>query len=163
MRSSRLLFALLVAMWAAACASSQSPLAIRIRVVEDTVLLQRNAEGASFDARAVVNNRGSIPLYLVGCGPSAERDINGAWTAVFNPVCLDGGTSWMAAPRDSTVVPVTLYGFTSENHLPRLDPLAEPGRYRLVFYVATRRDPSTGLTSPSSAQRIASSPFVLRD
>lgn len=154
------LVALLVGAWADGCASSQVPLSVSIRVVEDTVLLRRNADGAFFNAQALVKNWGSLPVYLFGCGPSAERDIDGAWTTVFSPACIQG-TTWKVTPGDSTVFPVYLYGFTTLHMLPRLDPRAEPGRYRLVFRVTTT-DPSTGVTPPpSSVQRTASLPFIL--
>jgi hypothetical protein len=154
------LLAYLVGAWAEGCASSQTPLSVSIRVVEDTVLLRRHADGAFFGAQALVKNSGSLPVYVFGCGPSAERDIDGTWTTVFSPVCIHG-TTWKVPPGDSTVVPVHFSDFTTLNMLPRLDPRAQPGRYRLVFGVTTA-DPSTGVTPPSSSVwRTASLPFIL--
>jgi hypothetical protein len=68
----------------------------------------------------------------------------------------------MVPSGDSVMIPVILYGFTTANMLPKLDPRAGPGVYRLLFSVAPT-DPSLGPTSPSSVQQAASSPFILRD
>ncbi len=143
------------------CAHRDQLLSLSIRVDADTIRLKRFPEGAALEARALVHNNESRPVYLVGCWPSAERDINGAWTQVFSPVCIDAVTRTLA-PGDSTLIPIALYGFTATNMLPRLDPRAEPGRYRLVFWVTTAApDPSTNLTSPGSTRRIESAPFIV--
>lgn len=158
-------FATLLAFWLTAsagdCPGTHSPLSLRIRVVGDTVRLRRFPEGVSLDANVIVRNRESHPVYIVGCWPSAERDIDGTWTEVFRPACLQGRTLELA-PADSAFIPVSLQGFTATNMLPRLDPRAEPGRYRLVFWAsAASPDPSTGIASPSSAKRVTSEPFIV--
>src|SRR5665647_572960 len=122
---------LLVIGGVAACARYTAPALVAIRVVGDTAVLKSNPQGASFQAQAVVHNLGVRTIYVVGCGPSAEREINGEWTSVFSVACI-GGPTLVAAPGDSAVIPVTLYGYTGGS-LPRLDPRATPGRYRLVF------------------------------
>lgn len=157
----RTLLAFLPIASADACAARHRPLSVRIRVVGDTISLRQFAEGVSLDAKALVENQESHSVYIVGCWPSAERDIGGAWTQVFAPVCVDGRTHEIAAAA-SAVIPITLYGFTATNMLPRLDPRAEPGKYRLIFSVtAATPDPSTGLTSPRSATRVTSVPFMV--
>jgi hypothetical protein len=158
------LLALTVSGWLDGCASSPRHLAISIRVTADTVLLRRYSEGASFNTRVIVQNKESRPLYVVGCGPTAERDVAGTWTQVFTSVCMQE-LSYRVAPKDSTLFPVTVYGSSAVNTAPRVDPRAEPGRYRLVFGVtAATPDPSTGFFPPSSSiQRTASEPFILKD
>jgi hypothetical protein len=144
----------------ASCASSFARLPVKIRLLEDTVHLRRYPEGMSFEARAIVANRGSRTLYVVGCGPSAERDINGTWTPVFTPTCIHEMLQ-LAEANDSIIIPVKLFGFTASKKLPRLDRHAEPGRYRIIFYVtATPPSPSR---PASSVRPIASMPFVLQN
>jgi hypothetical protein len=155
------LFPLLVAVVVGSCATHTPPLAVAIHSLKDTVVFQRDPGATSFNVTAVVQNRDSRPVYVVGCGPSAQRDIGGTWTTVFIPACIQG-SSWMVPSGDSVMIPVILYGFTTANMLPRLDSRAGPGRYRLLFSVAPTA-PSLGPTSPSSVQQVASSPFILRD
>lgn len=139
------------------CASSSRPLSVAIQPLKDSVPLVRNPEAASFQISVVVRNNESRPIYLVGCGPSAEREIGGSWTTVFNPSCLTPNTKTVSA-NDSVEIPVLLYGYT--NGGPTLDPRALPGRYRLIFYVQVQ-DPSSGALSPFGGEKIPSTPFVL--
>jgi hypothetical protein len=145
------------------CAGRQTPASLGIRLDADTVRLRRFPEGVALEARALVKNEESRAAYIVGCWPGAEREINGTWIEVFSPTCINGATVALS-PGDSKLIPIALYGFTAPNMLPRLDPRAVPGRYRLVFWVTTEAPgPATGLTSPASSRRIESEPFIVRD
>jgi hypothetical protein len=143
------------------CATHRVPLAVEVRALQDTVAFQRNLEATFFSVTAVVQNRDARAVYVSGCGPAAQREIDGTWTTVFSPVCV-GSSAWIVMPGDSVNIPVTLYGFTSANMLPKLDPRADSGRYRLVFFIGPT-DPAVGATSPPSTQQVTSSPFILRD
>lgn len=143
------------------CATHTPSLAVAIRPLQDTVALQRNREATSFSVTAVVRNRDARVVYVSGCGPAAQREIDGTWTIVFSPVCV-GPSSWTVTPGDSVIIPVTLYGFTTPKTLPRLDPRAGPGRYRLLFSIGLD-DPFLSPTSPPYAEQVVSSTFILRD
>jgi hypothetical protein len=118
------------------------------------------AHGLSFSVPVVISNNDSRALYVGGCGPSAERDIGGQWTTVFSPACI-GDQVWKVDAGDSIVIPVTLYGYTADAMLPRVDvDKAQAGVYRLIFYVDTQ-DPTGTSTSPSQTQKVASEPFNL--
>lgn len=153
--------ALFVAAGAGGCATHRAPLLVAIRVFEDTVAFRQNSEETSLHVTAIVRNRDSRPVYVVGCFPSAERDIDGTWTTVFIPTCM-GQSSWLVGSGDSTMIPITLYGFKTPNMMPKLDPRASPGRYRLIFPVGPT-DPFMGPIPPSLIQLTASSPFIVRD
>lgn len=143
-----------------ACATSQLRPAVNIRVASDIVHLRKFDQGASLDINAFIENQESRPIYLVGCWPGAEREIGGTWAEVFSPVCLQSRTQEIA-PGGSSTIPVHLYGYTAGQLLPRLDPRAQPGLYRLIFSLTT--DPPNGgnrVTSPKTV-RLTSSTFVV--
>lgn len=143
-----------------ACATSQMRPAVNIRVASDTVHLRKFDQGASLDINAFIENQESRPIYLVGCWPGAEREIRDAWAEVFSPVCLQSRTQEIA-PGGSNTISVHLYGYTAAQLLPRLDPRAQAGLYRLIFWLTT--DPPNarnGVTSPKTV-RLTSTTFVV--
>lgn len=147
---------------AIACASGTPPLLVAIRTSPDSVRLSINPEGASFSLSAIVRNDNVRPVYITGCNPAAERDINGVWKTVFSPACL-ADQHWQIPAGDTLVIPVLLYGYTADGMFPQLDVPATSGTYRLVFSVSLgdARSDGTALTSPGPPRRVVSSPFVL--
>jgi hypothetical protein len=139
------------------CASSNQSLSVAIRASRDSVPLVTNTQGVSFSVPAIVRNNEARAVFVTGCGPAAEREIDGKWVVVFSPVCMQGLAVQVSA-GDSAVIPVTLYGYSAAGLLPRLDPRAQPGNYRLIFDVSTM---DNGSTSPAGSQRIASAPFFI--
>jgi hypothetical protein len=143
-----------------ACASHSVPLMVGIKTTADTVALQHNLDDTFFTTTAVVHNRDSRPVALVGCYPAAERNIDGQWTMVFLPGCI-ADAFVPIAPGDSAMVPVALWGYTAEGKWPKLDPRAQPGNYRLVFFVKLVHSYDTP-ASPSGSEEVRSAVFVLQ-
>lgn len=152
------LYALCVAL-CSACATAPKHIDVSVNVAPDTVRLLETADGVILRADAVVSNGESYPVYIVGCGPAAERQIGESWKEVFSPVCATSGNR-LAEPKSAMTVSVMLYGFTKPGLAPRLDPLAQPGLYRFVFQVsqAGRED---GPTEPQKSFRLVSRTFMV--
>jgi hypothetical protein len=121
-----------------------------IRSVRDSVRLQRTPEMTSFAVDLIIRNRGSKPIVIGGCGPEAQREINGEWQTVWSPVCVSEGAS-LLAPGDSLTSTLTIGGFTKPGIEPLLDPRMTAGTYRLRFGVS---DPSSSGTKPVSGTRV---------
>jgi hypothetical protein len=158
MRLGRLSLSLIAAVVLEGC--RVIPIRVTIRPLEDSVVLRRNPEGASFGVTAILRNEDSRTVHVERCGAEAQRQVNGTWRTVFIPSCLSGGTSRLLA-GDSLVIPVDVYGFTAPNMHPRLDPRLGAGQYRIIFGVGIEDFPSGASTS--SIRRIASAPFFVRD
>lgn len=142
-----------------ACGSRSEPLMLDIKTVTDTVALQQNVGVTFFTTTVVVHNRDSRPIALDGCYPAAQREIAGQWVTVFSPTCV--GSGFVPIPAgDSARVTVRLSGYTTPGMLPRLDPRALPGNYRLVF-PATLLQPDNSPASPSRSEDIRSAVFAL--
>jgi len=122
-----------------------------IRSARDSVRLQRTAEMTSFAVDVIIRNRGSRPIIVGGCGPEAQREINGQWQTVWSPVCVSEQAS-LIAPGDTLRGALTIAGFTKPGIEPRLDPRMTAGTYRLRFGVS---DPSWSGTKPVSGTRVA--------
>jgi hypothetical protein len=153
---------LLVIVSVACASSSQPPLLVDITTVGDTVALQHSLDDTFFHITAVVHNRDSRPIALVGCfgSPDAERETNGKWTIVFSPGCIADYFRPIAA-GDSAVFPLTIWGYTGKGHYPELVSPAVPGNYRLVFSVAITQSPVPPTSAPAS-QKVRSAVFVLQ-
>ncbi|MGH7602470.1 MAG: hypothetical protein ACRENK_00575 [Gemmatimonadaceae bacterium] len=124
--------------------------------------MQHNLDATFFNITAIVHNRDSRQIALVGrfVAPDAERDSAGTWTTVFSPGC--GATSfWPIAPGDSARLPVTLFGYTGAGRYPKLVSPAVAGNYRLVFDVEATESPVLSTSAPSS-QVVRSAVFVLQ-
>jgi hypothetical protein len=155
------LFLLLAGVAAEGCANRSVAASIAIRIVEDTVVLQRHPEITSFKVTAVLRNKSSRTLVVQMCGTGAERQIDGNWVTVFMPFCASSGLSRLAA-GDSVIIPVDVFGFTARNMGPRLDPRMGPGRYRLGFGIGFD-DAVEWDRVPPSMRAVASPPFIVRD
>jgi len=155
------LTSLLAGFLAGACggASQSSPPHIAIRTLEDTVVLQRTPQETAFTVTAIVRNDDVRPAQVALCGMPAQRDIDGVWTTVFTPWCSSSALTSLA-PGDSVIVPVDVFGFTSGNTIPALDPRMGPGRYRLLFGVALG-DPEAP-TGSAVVHGQASNPFMVK-
>jgi hypothetical protein len=156
-----LVTSLLAGLFAGGCGSPSPPPPphVAIRAVEDTVVLQRNAEGARFSVTAIVRNDDSRSIQVALCGMEAQREIDGTWTTVFTPFCASSSVTSLAS-GDSVIVPVGIFGYTTANNLPKLDPRMEPGRYRLLFGVGL--GDSLGPTGSSVGHVQASTPFIVK-
>jgi hypothetical protein len=122
-----------------------------IRSLRDSVRLQRTPEMTSFAVDLIIHNRGSKPIIVGGCGPEAQREINGQWQTVWSPVCVSEQAS-LLSPGDSLTGALTIAGFTKPGIEPPLDPRMTAGTYRLRFGVS---DPPTSGTKPVSGTRVA--------
>jgi hypothetical protein len=125
----------------------------RIQTVQDTVPFSESPQQASFAVTTVVHNDDRRTLVVALCGMQAQREIDGAWTTVFTPVCPANGVTPLA-PRDSIVVPVSIIAYAN-NGFPKLDPRMKPGRYRILFGVfngdpAGRPRATIGQAEPSN-------------
>jgi hypothetical protein len=132
---------------------------VAVRTLEDTVTFFQTPEQSHFTVTAVARNDDSRPLYIALCGMTAQRDIGGKWTTVFTPTCTSNGLTPLA-PGDSVVVPVSVFGYSGLNRMPKLDPRMVPGRYRILFGVFTGdpgREPHSTL-----AESRASNPFEVK-
>lgn len=151
----RLVAALLsLGLGSAACARNHVEQELRtllIRSARDSVRLQRTAEMTSFAVDVIIRNRGSRPMIVGGCGPEAQREINGQWQTVWSPVCVSEQAS-LIAPGDSLTGTLTVAGFTKPGIEPPLDPRMTAGTYRLRFGVS---DPSSSWSKPVSGTRVA--------
>jgi hypothetical protein len=139
--------------------SQSSPPQIAVRIVEDTVLLQRTAEETAFTVTAIVRNDDARLAQVALCGMQAQRDINGAWTTVFTPWCSSSALRSLAS-GDSVIIPVNVFGYTLPDRIPALDPRMGPGRYRLLFGVGL--GDSGGPTGSSVGQVQPSTPFIVK-
>jgi hypothetical protein len=129
------LLGLLAGIVTAACGlPNRKPLNVAVRTLEDTVTFFQSPQQSSFAVTAIARNHDSRPLYIALCGMTAQRDIGGTWTTVFTPACMSNGLTPLA-PGDSVVVPVSVFGYSGLNRMPRLDPRMVPGRYRVLFGV----------------------------
>ncbi len=129
-----------------------------IRLVRDSVPLQRTADKVSFTVNVIIRNGGATSIDVGGCGPEAQREINGEWQTVWSPVCISRQSS-LIAPSDSLIQPLTVAGFTKPGIEPQLDPRMTAGKYRLRFGV-TYFD-TTNPTATRSTEFVGSSPFVV--
>jgi hypothetical protein len=144
------------------CSLGSDRVLLTITTVEDTVQLVRNSEAAVFHVSAIMRNRDTRRVGGSDCGPSAQREIDGAWVTVYTPYCLGGSSGWALLPGDSLVMPVTVYGYTLPNTGPPLDPRMVSGRYRLLFGVSAAGQ--GGLMSGSTpVDRAASTPFFVKE
>jgi hypothetical protein len=157
----RSLFGLLGSLAAAACSSSSnlSPLDLRVKTVEDTVVLQVTPGGSYFKVTAIVLNADTRTLDVETCLTPAQREIDGVWTTIFAPNCFSSAIVPLGG-GDSVVVPVQAIGFTKPNTFPHLDPRMVPGRYRLLFGVGLGN--SAPPTGSSRTEVIPSAPFIVR-
>jgi hypothetical protein len=155
------LMSLLAGLSAVGCGSASTvlPPHVAIRTVEDTVVLQRSAQGVAFRVTAIVRNEDSRLIQVAMCGMAAQREIEGVWTTVFTPFCASSAVTSLAS-GDSVVVPVGVFGYTTPNDLPKLDPRMGPGRYRLLFGVGSS-DP-LGPTGSLVGQVQASTSFIVK-
>jgi hypothetical protein len=122
-----------------------------IRSARDSIRLQHTAEMTSFAVDVIIRNRGSRPIIVGGCGPEAQREVNGQWQTVWSPVCVSEQASFIG-PGDSSTSALTIAGFTKPGIEPRLDPRMTAGTYRLRFGVS---DVSSSGTKPASGTRVA--------
>jgi hypothetical protein len=145
------------------CALARSKPAVMVLTREDTVSFQRDPRVTLFRVTGVVHNLDSRVLYLVGCGPSAQRQISGEWVTLYAPLCFLTEHTVRVAPGDSAVVPFTGPGYTDESTYPRLDPRMVSGLYRLVFN-AVVGEPTYDVTPPASQlYKLPSRPFQVKD
>lgn len=143
------------------CARSADIVSLTIKAVPDTVTLNRTSGEVFFRVSAIMRNADSRALVVSDCGPLAQREIKGGWVTVFMPICM-GAPPWMLMPGDSAVIPAWVYGFTTPNTGPRLDPRMVEGRYRLLFGVSLA-DKSRGSGESLPIDQTTSSVFVVKD
>ena len=106
-----------------------------IRFVQDSVPLQQTPDLTKFTVTSIIHNDGHRSVVFGGCGPEAQRNIDGQWQTIWTPIC---GSPQHAsiAPGDSLTVPVTVAGFTVPGIEPPLDPRMVAGIYRLRFGIS---------------------------
>ena len=154
--------AVITAAWiVAACAGRQPWKQITFGVLEDTVIMRRTAEGASFRVSGVVKNNSSEPAYLGGsCAPDAQREIDHVWQTIWYPVCVDSSGTRKILPGDSVLLPILIYGSSKPHEEPHLDPRMQPGRYRVRVGIGFLKHPQ----DDRPLLRIKTSPtFIVRD
>lgn len=135
---------------------------LNIRTAEDTVILMRNASGATFNVTAVVRNDSSRPLYWIECGTEPQRQIEGRWYTVWSSVCLTSWPPTVIPPGDSASFPLRASAFKSPTSFPRLDPRLVAGRYRLLLAVGFYKGPNMALV-PLPADHRVSSTFMMKE
>lgn len=141
-----------------ACASSQRNSEIEttvVRIVEDSVPLQQTATLTTFHVTAVIRNDGARQVRFGGCGPSAERSVNGQWQTVSTPMCLTPVDATLA-PGDSVTVALTIPDGTGPIQ-PQPPGQIAAGIYRLTFGVWYPESP--GATVPNQLEALTSPPF----
>jgi hypothetical protein len=94
-------------------------------------------EVGTFKVNVAVLNEGPNTMYLGGCGPEAQRQINNQWSTVWSPICVGSLGRTAIAAGDSLKFPVVVYGFRQPNREPALDARVQAGKYRLRFGLAT--------------------------
>jgi hypothetical protein len=170
-----LLAALLsLAVGSAACARNRLEKDLHtllVRSARDSVQLRRTADMTSFTVDVIIRNGGSRPIIVGGCGPEAQREINGQWQTIWQPVCVSPGFE-LIAPGDSVTAALTVAGFTRPGIEPQLDPRMTAGTYRLRFGVSVPSSPGNkpvsgtrvAITNPMSGRSlgfVASRPFLV--
>jgi hypothetical protein len=158
-RGALIAVALLVIASCRARVSEIAPLSIHTR--EDTVYLQRLADRVVLKTDVVITNRDKANVFMPICNPFAERRVERTWVVVFTTFCMVQSPRTIPA-NDSVVVPVVLSGFTDGNSLPRLDPRATSGEYRLIFNYWQSGNEQSSLAS-DDIRRITSPVFVVAD
>lgn len=144
----------------ASCARNHTGKDLRpvvIRFVSDSVPLRRTAEMTAFTVTVIIRNGSNTPIVVGGCGPQAQKEINGGWQTVWSPACVSEQISSIA-PGDSLTGSVTVAGFTTGME-PRLDPRMTVGMYRLRFGPSYSN--MTNPTAVSSVEALYSPPFVV--
>lgn len=145
----------------AACATnhvSKQVDATVIRFVRDSVPLQRTADMVFFTVNVIIRNRGATPIEVGGCGPEAQREINGEWPTLWSPVCVSPQSS-LIVPGDSVMGPLTVAWFIKPGIEPQLDPRVTAGTYRLRYGVSYSE--TTNPTAARSTEFVGSPPFVV--
>jgi hypothetical protein len=147
------------------CASvmnhAAEPLALRIYSVQDTVpLVRRGTDLAFLTFNAVVKNNDRRVLFVNGCMPPAQREIDHVWYTVFWVQCAYGGYI-RVNPSDSTILYIRESGYNAPGFAPTLSPRLGAGRYRLVLDIGYGDE--SGEMVPNSPGSLSSEPFIVRD
>ena len=103
-----------------------------VRIEPDSVPLERTAGVTRITVNVIIRNDRATPLYLFGCGPELQQEMNGRWQTVWSPVCISAGSSAMA-PGDSSKFTFKAARFAQLAFEPQLDPRATAGKYRLLL------------------------------
>lgn len=106
-----------------------------VRLEADSVPLERAADVTLFKVTMLVRNDGHVPVVFGGCGPEAQRNIDGRWQTVWTPICLSMQYASIA-PGDSLSIPVSVAAFTTPGMYPQIDPRMVAGSYRLRFGIS---------------------------
>jgi hypothetical protein len=111
------------------CASvmhrTREPLALRIYSVRDTVpLVRQGADLAFLTFTAVVKNNVRRVLFVGGCMPPAQREIDHVWYTVFWSQCAGTGNYTRVNPGDSTILYIRERGYNAPGF--RVEPKSSP-------------------------------------
>ncbi len=127
-----------------------------VRLAQDSVPLQRTPDLTRFAVTAIVRNDGHVPVVFGGCGPEAQRNIDGQWQTVWTPMCLSPQHASIS-PGDSLTLPITVAGFTVPGIEPLLDPRMVAGTYRLRFGISY--PDTSNPTASNELEALDSPPF----
>lgn len=127
-----------------------------LRIVEDSVALQQAPAGTFFRVTLVIRNTAGQQVRLGGCGPGAQRNIDGQWKTVWTPICLTP-TQAVIEAGDSLTIAVSASGATQPAALPQESGQLVAGLYRLSVGVWYPESPDA--TAPVRLQEIDSPAF----
>ena len=142
------------------CASTSEFAPMRIVIEQHTTNLARTTETQSFSVNAAIFNDGPKPLYLAGCGPEAQRQIDNQWHTIWSPICVGSPGMTQVAPGDSLKFPVVVLAYTKPNMEPALDPRFQAGLYRLRFALGEN---GSSIIGPNALRLHPSSEFTVVD
>jgi hypothetical protein len=144
------------------CQTGGRPPDIAITAVPQTVILQRNAQGVTFQMTSVIRNAGPGQISVLPCGPQLQRDIEGRWQTVWSSPCLPESPAREILAGDSAIVPVMGAAFTVPELSPQLDPRFVGGSYRLLWSLTYKTDP-TGPTKELPSDLSSSPRFTVTE
>jgi hypothetical protein len=152
-----------------ACLHAHVAAPIEIRVLPDTVVMNRQGDAIYLRINSSLRNRNRRPLYYEPCWAYLERHMDTTWATVWTPMCLDGSAASVLAPGASVPIVVDVAVFFgpiapgAAVKLPRLDPRMTPGEYRIVVPVGAKRSRSgIGFAKPLPIEYRASQSFIIR-
>lgn len=90
MRSFWIAFLVGTSLIASSCAKGHSEkerTSTIVRLVPDSVPLEQTPTVTRFSITVIVRNDGHGPIVFGGCGPEAQRNIDGQWQIIWTPIC----------------------------------------------------------------------------
>ena len=132
-----------------------------LALVKDVVAWESRDGHKTFALNVRIWNRSNRTLFKRRCTFRVDRLIDGLWTPVQTPVCLDGLSEWETiAKGDSTDHLVRAYKFPDPRHFYG-DPRLVEGWYRIVFTMGYSYRPDAGLSLVVPEALSATQAFVV--